>query len=605
MLCPSPGLRTVLRSAVSLAILLAGGLAARADTEPRPLNFVFVLVDDLGWADLGCYGGDLHETPRIDGFARQSLKFTQAYAAAPVCSPTRASIMTGKYPARLHMTVWYESSANPPRGRKLIPPITVGNMFHAEVTVAEVLHEAGYLTAHVGKWHLGDAAHYPQTQGFDVNIGGTFWGAPQTFFYPYHGSGTFGKEFRYVPHLEWGRAGEYLTDRLTDEALDVLQRAGRQPFFLNLCYHTVHTPIEAKQEVVDRYSKKLRPGMHHQNPTYAAMVQSLDENVGRILDKIDALGIADQTVVILTSDNGGFVNQYRRQTVTNNHPLRSGKGSLWEGGVRVPLMVRWPGVAPAGVTCREPVVSTDFYPTILEMAGLKGDSEHNADMDGVSLVPLLKNPQATLGRDAIYFHYPHYYPTTTPVSSVRAGAWKLLEFHEDRHVEVYNLADDPGEQNDLAAAMPERVEQLRRRLHAWREAVDAQMPEPNLSRSPKTAPVSGTVTLDGQPVAGAVVRFTPDGTRPVMAYGLTQNSGQYRLTTYEKGDGAVPGKYAVTVVFKKTTGPATDPTDPAAAPGAAQETWSAPKKYSDPKTSGLWAEVAPGVNRIDLDLRSD
>jgi len=523
-----------------LLLLRVGDLRAEESKPGQPLNFVILLVDDLGWSDLGCYGADLHETPNIDRFAGQSVKFTQAYAAAPVCSPTRASIMTGKSPARLHMTIWYEASANPPRGRKLIPPITVGNMPHSEVTVAEVLHEAGYFTAHVGKWHLGDAAHYPQTQGFDVNIGGTFWGAPTTFFYPYSGTGTFGKEFRYVPHLEFGEPGEYLTDRLTDEALRVLDHSHGGPFFLNMCWHTVHTPIEAKKEVVERYAEKLRPDMHHQNPTYAAMVQSMDENVGRILKKLDELGIADRTVVFLTSDNGGFINKYRGETVTNNAPLRSGKGSLWEGGVRVPLLVRWPGVTLSGATCTEPVVSTDFYPTILEMARLEGDPEHNANVDGLSIVPLLKDPLAKLGRDAIYFHYPHYYPTTTPVSSVRARDWKLLEFHEDMHVELYNLREDPSEERDLAGAMPGRAEQLRRQLHAWREAAGAQMPEPNPTRRvgepgirATTVPVSGVLTLDGEPVQGATVMLVPAKGGLYAggaAAGKTDGIGKYTLT---------------------------------------------------------------------------
>ncbi len=564
--------------AVCLLLLPAADVRAQEPAPAKPWNFVFLLVDDLGWADLGCYGADLHETANIDRLAGESMKFTQAYAAAPVCSPTRASIMTGKYPARLHITVWYESSANPPRGRKLIPPITVGNMPHSEVTIAEVLHEAGYLTAHVGKWHLGDAAHYPQTQGFDVNIGGTFWGAPTTFFYPYSGTGTFGKEFRYVPHLEFGKPGEYLTDRLTDEALRVLEKAHGGPFFLNMCWHTVHTPIEAKDEVVEQYAGRLRPQMHHQNPTYAGMVHSLDENVGRILAKIDELGIADRTVVFLTSDNGGYINKYRGDTVTNNAPLRSGKGSLWEGGVRVPLLVRWPGVTRPGTTCTHPVVSTDFYPTILQMAGLEGDAAHNADVDGLSLVPLLRDPQAALDREAIYFHYPHYYPTTTPVSSVREGDWKLLEFHEDRHVELYYLRHDPSEDRDLAHQMPELAERLRRKLHAWREAVDAQMPEG------RTAPVSGIVTLDGQPLTGATITFVPTaGGGP--AVGKTDVSGRYTLTTFEEGDALAPGTYSVTV--------------------SADARLRVAKRYSDARTSGLTVEVRPGVNDFNFDLKSD
>ncbi len=577
--------RAALVEIVGLLFVGAGSLHAEAGAPAKPLNFVILLVDDLGWADLGCYGADLHETPNIDRFSRESLKFTQAYAAAPVCSPTRASIMTGKYPARLHMTVWYESSDNPPRGRRLVPPITVGNMPHSEVTIAEVLHEAGYRTAHVGKWHLGDAGHYPQTQGFDVNIGGTFWGAPTTFFYPYSGTGTFGKEFRYVPHLEFGKPGEYLTDRLTDEALDVLERVHAGPFLLNMCWHTVHTPIEAKGPVVERYAGKLRPDMHHQNATYAAMVESLDQNVGRILNKIDELGIADRTVIFLTSDNGGFINKYRGRTVTNNAPLRSGKGSLWEGGVRVPLVIHWPGVTRAGATCPEPVASTDFYPTILEMARLDGDAEHNADVDGHSLVPLLEDPQAKLDRDAMYFHYPHYYPTTTPVSSVRARDWKLLEFHEDMHVELYNLRDDPSEEKDLAAEMPERAEQLRRQLHAWREAVDAQMP------LAQTVPARGLITLDGQPVAGATVTFTPDGAGRA-AIGKTQDDGWFTMSTSPSGNGVAPGVYAVSVALKMV-----------GQDGRAKSLL--PRKYSTPETSGLTVEVVrDGANAFHFSLVS-
>jgi len=444
----------------------------------RP-NFVFILVDDLGWADVGCYGGDLHETPNIDRLARQGMLFTDAYAAGSVCTPTRASIMTGKYPARLHTTIWYEASANPPRNRRLIPPVTQGDMPHEQVTIAEVFKEAGYLTAHVGKWHLGDAAHYPETQGFDVNIGGTFWGAPTTFFYPYSGSGKWGKEFRYVPHLEFGGEGEYLTDRLTDEALGVLEKAKDRPFLLNLWYHTVHTPIEGKDEVVERYKKKVKPGMHHQNCEYAAMVHSLDENVGRIIAKLDELGIADRTVVLFFSDNGGTVRKYGTKTVTSNYPLRSGKGSLYEGGIRVPLIVRWPGVTKAGSICSQAVSSIDFYPTVLEMTGVSGEAKHNADMDGLSLAALLKEPSARLKREALYWHYPHYYATTSPASSVRQGDWKLIEYFEDEHVELYNLKEDIGEKNNLAEKMAEKAEELRRLLRSWRKAVDAQIPTPN------------------------------------------------------------------------------------------------------------------------------
>ncbi|MEA1951406.1 MAG: sulfatase-like hydrolase/transferase, partial [Planctomycetota bacterium] len=234
-----------MRVTITLVCILGCGASAgrealaAAETSSRPPNFVFILVDDLGWADLACYGSDLHETPRIDAFARQGVKFTDAYASAPVCTPTRAALMTGKCPARLHMTIWHEAAENPPKRKKLIPPVAVANLPLENFTLAEALREAGYLTAHVGKWHLGDAGYFPEAHGFDINIGGSQWGAPQTFFYPYTGNRHYGGEFRYVPDLPWGRDGEYLTDRLTDEAIKIVRRAKDGPFFLHLAYHTV------------------------------------------------------------------------------------------------------------------------------------------------------------------------------------------------------------------------------------------------------------------------------------------------------------------------------------------------------------------------------
>ena len=598
-----PSTRIVGPLAACVLVLSIGTAVVGGEVSERPLNFVILLADDLGWADLACYGGDLHATPNLDRFAARSLKFTDAYAAAPVCSPTRASVLTGKYPARLHMTIWRESSDRPPQNRKLVPPITVGDLPHTEVTLAEVLHDAGYYTAHVGKWHLGDASYYPQTHGFDVNIGGTHWGAPTTFFYPYSGSGTFGKDFRYVPHLEFGTEGEYLTDRLTSEALGVLEAAGDRPFFLNMCWYSVHTPIEAPDEMVDRYAAKIEPGLDHTNPAYAAMVESLDTNVGRILAKLDALNLADRTVVIFTSDNGGFINKYRGQTVTNNAPLRSGKGSLYEGGVRVPLLIRWPGVTPEGEVCREPVSTIDFYPTILQMAGLEGDEEHNATVDGRSLVPLLEDAEASLDRDFMCWHYPHYYPTTGPVSSIRAGDWKLIEYQEDMHVELYNLAEDLGEKTNLAIRTPGRTAALRQQLHAWRQAVDAQMPQPNpdpkkAARRPATTPLGGTLTLDGQPLDGATVLFSPVGEKGFAAMAETDASGKFVATTFAHADGAVPGRYVVTIKKFRIREAADNRK-------RMQVESVVPKKYSMPQTSGLTVEVvAGGPNVFNFDLTS-
>ena len=464
---------------VTFLTLIAVPLAERS--RAAPLNVVLILVDDMGWTGLGCYGSDLHETPHIDTLAGGAVRFTSAYAAAPVCTPTRASIMTGKAPARLHMTVWYEASGAPPASmrRKLVPPVTTRNLPLSEITLAEMLRETGYVTAHIGKWHLGDAAHYPENQGFDVNIGGTFWGCPATFFYPYRGLFGQARELRYIPDLPFGKPDEYLTDRLTDEALKVIDQAAGRPFFLNLCYYTVHTPIEGKPQLTAHFAKKIRPGLDHDNANYAAMHKTLDDNVGRLLAQIEQRGLADRTLIILTSDNGGYINPWHGQRVTSNRPLRSGKGSLYEGGIRVPLIVKWPGITPAGAVCAEPVVTTDFYATIREIVGADQSVPHNAMTDGVSLVPLLKRPTALLDRPALFFHYPHYYATTSPVSAVRAGPWKLLEFFEDGHVELYNLKDDLGESYNLAESLPERAAQLHQQLATWRHQVGAQLPHAN------------------------------------------------------------------------------------------------------------------------------
>ena len=481
------GLRPAfLFAVICVQVLFQTGAVAGADDQSRSRgdksrpNIVLIVADDLGWADIGSYGADLHETPHLDQLAQEGVRFTNAYASAPVCTPTRAALMTGKYPARLHMTIWHEASRNPPQNRKLVPPMTEGNLPHKEITIAEVLRSAGYDTTHIGKWHLGDAAHYPENQGFDINIGGTFWGAPPTFFYPYRGAFGRRREPRYVPRLEGGKPGEYLTDRLTDEALKIIDRASEKPFFLYLAYHTVHTPIEAKKRKIAHFRNKLKPGLLHQNATYAAMVSHLDDNVGRVMKKLDERNLTDNTLVIFTSDNGGFINRWRHMdAVTNNSPLRSGKGSLYEGGVRVPMIVRYPGVTRAGTECNELVASMDFYPTFLEALGLSGNEKHNRDVDGVSLLPLLKNPNARLSRDTLYFHYPHYYPTTTPVSAIRSGNWKLIETFETGKAELYNLADDLGERNDLSKSMAKKTSQLRGRLHQWQATVKAQMPTKN------------------------------------------------------------------------------------------------------------------------------
>ncbi|MEZ6052873.1 MAG: sulfatase [Planctomycetaceae bacterium] len=459
--------------AVLLGLLVTRDLTAE---ETRP-NIVLILVDDLGWADLGCYGADLHETPNIDRLAEQGMRFTDGYAAAAICSPTRASIMSGKYPARLNFTIWHEYAKNPPpSNHRLNPAVSMDHLAREEFTLAEALKEVGYNTLHVGKWHLGDAAFAPESHGFDVNIGGTHWGAPTTFHWPYRGLFGSEREWRYVPDLPFGQEGEYLTDRLTDEALRLIERVKDEPFYLNLWFHTVHTPIEAKAKDIAEYEDKLQENFHHQNPTYAAMVHSLDENVGRVVHKLDELGLSENTIVIFTSDNGGTIREYDGLQVTTNHPLRSGKGSLYEGGLRVPFIVDWPGVTHADTVCDQMVCSTDLYPTILSMAGTTGDPAHNQTVDGIDLTGLLRDPSTSLDRETLYFHYPHYYPTTTPVSAIRDGDWKLLEYFEDGHTELYNLADDLGEEHDLSTSMPELTGSLHQKLVDWRESVGARLP---------------------------------------------------------------------------------------------------------------------------------
>ena len=407
----------------ALRFLLAVWLITPTSAAERP-NIVVILADDLGAVDLGCYSADLHETPRLDALAREGVLFRQAYASAPVCSPTRAALMTGKHPAHVGITIWAEGSLAGPQNRKLVQGESKHDLPFEEVTLAERLHDAGYATALVGKWHLGDGDHSPETQGFDVNIGGTRWGAPQSFFWPYKGRGRFGADFRYLPGLPLGKPGDYLTDKLTDAAIGFIDSAGKQPFLLYLAHHAPHTPIEAPKELVDRFEAKLRPEMKHQNAAYAAMVKNLDENVGRVLDHLKVSGLLDNTIVVFTSDNGGYIGVDRKggftTPCTNNFPLRSGKGSLYEGGIRVPLIIRWPA-ASAGERA-QPVATCDLFFTLLAAAGIQLTDQ---PPDGLDLSRLIKDSQSNVARDTMFWHYPHYYETTTPVSAIRAGRLEI------------------------------------------------------------------------------------------------------------------------------------------------------------------------------------
>lgn len=462
--------------------------SAQIDTVDRPKqpltvppNIVVILADDLGGCDLGCYGADLHETPHIDRLAKNGVQFLSAYSPSPVCTPTRASLLTGKHPARLGMTIWSEGAKSGPKDRKLIQAESLPDLPHSEVTLAEKLQNAGWLCATVGKWHLGDSDHAPETQGFDINIGGTHWGAPQTFFWPYRGQGRFGAEFRYVPHLEFGKVGEYLTDRLTDESIRVIDHAveNRRPFFLLLAQHSPHTPIEAKSEDVKYFQEKMMPTFHHRNATYAAMIRSLDESVGRIVARLESLKQLDNTIIVFTSDNGGYIgNDSSGNLITDNYPLRSGKGALYEGGIRVPLIVHWPARLQRESTRNAPVVLTDLFPTLLAMTE---NSKSEECKDGVDLLPYLMDDSKPPTRQSLMFHYPHYYhaPKTAPCGAIRHQNWKLIEYFEDNKCELFDLERDPSEAHDQASQNQEKVIQLRKMLADWRDEVGAKMPRPN------------------------------------------------------------------------------------------------------------------------------
>lgn len=444
--------RDFLRAMGVGAASLAVGCRSSDTVHARPAhgpkkkpNFLFILIDDMGWSDLACYGSKFHETPNINRLAERGMRFTDAYAACPVCSPTRASILAGQYPARVGITDFIPGHYRP--WVKLTVPENRLQLPLESVTIAEVLKEYGYATDYIGKWHLGAKPYLPDKQGFDSVI-----------------SGVRNRNDKQVTGF-------------TDGAIKFIEENKDKPFFLSLSHHTVHIRLEAPQELVEKYRNKPKPAEGVNNPVYAAMVEHLDNSIGRILKKLDELSLDDRTIIIFFSDNGGLRQRFdgKGEIVTTNAPLRDEKGTLYEGGIRVPMIVRWPGEIEAGTTCRVPVSSVDFYPTILEMAGAEPDPNHV--LDGKSIVPLLKQTDG-FRRDAIFWHYPHYHHST-PAGAIRQGDWKLVEFYEDGRVELYNLEDDIGEKNNLATEMPRKARQLRRELAAWRRSVGAKMPTPN------------------------------------------------------------------------------------------------------------------------------
>ena len=469
----------------TLFVLFLISILFSCSEEKQQPNVVFILVDDLGWADVKCnYPESFYDTPNIDSLAEQGVRFTNAYSANPVCSPTRAALMTGKHPNRVNITDWIPGSD--PKKRPLLGPQDSDHLALKEITIAEKLKEKGYKTCFIGKWHLGDKGFFPEDQGFDINIGGHDKGSPPGGYYsPYKN-----------PKLEDGPKGEYLTDRLTTEGIRFIKQNKDKPFFLYLAFYTVHTPIQASKKFIEKYKAKRktlgltevphkREGdgwtkLVQENAAFASMVASMDENVGRVLTALKEQGLNNNTWVIFTSDNGGLSTLTRKNAPTSNGPLRAGKGWCYEGGIRVPLIINGPEIINPGRVENTPTVSMDFYPTILSLAGVEPNKN-----DGENLLPILTENKA-INRDELFWHYPHYHGSAwKPGSALRKGDWKLIVHYEDNRIELFNLANDPGETTEVAAEHTEKVQELKNILDKKLAESNAQFPTKNPDYDPR------------------------------------------------------------------------------------------------------------------------
>jgi arylsulfatase A-like enzyme/glyoxylase-like metal-dependent hydrolase (beta-lactamase superfamily II) len=529
----------------SLLALLSLAAAPPASAGDRQ-NVVFFLVDDLGYMDVGANNpGTFYETPKVDRLAATGMRFTDGYAANPVCSPTRYSIMTGRYPTRVGATNWFSGE----RAGRFEPAPLNDRMPLEEVTLAEALREAGYHTFFAGKWHLGPTEEYwPEHQGFEVNRGGWSRGGPyggKQYFSPYGN-----------PRLEDGPEGEHLPDRLASEAVRFIEARRHEPFFVCLSFYSVHTPLLGRPDLVAKYERKIeRLGLaeadelmpeeqvwpvtkprwvrsRQKHAVYAAMVEAMDRAVGKVLDALESLALDDETVVVFMSDNGGLSSSEGRPT--SNLPLRGGKGWLYEGGIREPFVIRAPGITRPGSTSGVPVISTDFYPTLLELLGIPSRPEQHED--GVSLVPLLEGRE-TLPRPALFWHYPHYSNQGGfPGGAVRVGRWKLVERYEDGRVHLFDLEKDLGERNDLAENHPDRVAEMRSRLHGWYRAVGAEFLRPKDGGPPPWRPTP-------EPEAGTRETISESLEVERLAEGVWLHTSWHEL----EGFGRVPANGLVVV----------------------------------------------------------
>jgi arylsulfatase A-like enzyme len=458
-------LREIMTKSAAGAVAAALPIGAMGASAPaKQPNIVFFLVDDFGKGGLSSMGSDLHETPNIDALAQSGMCFSDGYAACTVCSPSRAAILTGRYPGRMHITDWI-AGHNHPKAKLKVPDWKM-QLDHDWVLLPDALREAGYATGFFGKWHLmphldkeAMQHHYPTDHGFDINIGGCEWGQPKgrgKYFHPFD-----------MPNVT-SQEGDYLTDRLTDYAVEFVNEKKDQPFLLYMSYYTVHGPIMGRPDLVKKYEDKIAAGngkYKQTNADYAAMCESLDMSVGRVMQALREAGLEDDTIVVFTGDNGADMNAY-------TGGLRNRKGFAHEGGVREPVIVSWPGKIKAGAVSDVPMIGTDFYPTLLELAGLpKRPSEH---VDGVSLAPVLLGNGGIPERN-LYWHYPHYH-RTKPYGAIRKGQWKLIEFFEDGSLELYNLEEDRAEESNLVGDLPDLAAELLNELKAWRKHVGAQMP---------------------------------------------------------------------------------------------------------------------------------
>jgi arylsulfatase A-like enzyme len=453
------------------------------------MNFVFVLIDDLGWADLSCYGSTFHETPNLDALAKSGCRFDQAYAACPVCSPTRASILTGRHPVRVNITDWIPGQTSKGNGKhKFLPIEDRDELALEEVTIAEVLHNAGYQTFFAGKWHLGGEGYLPTDQGFDTNLGGAHYGQPPAgYFAPWKN-----------PYLKERFDGESITERLTEESISFLRlRDPSRPFFLYLSHYDVHTPIHKVEKHIAHFQTKRdslgstpsaiseRRGVSNarqENAQYASMVSAIDDSVGQLMAELRKQNLLESTTIIFTSDNGGLCT-LKKPGPTCNLPLRSGKGWLYEGGIRVPLIVKTPKSTRSGEVIDWPVLSTDFFPTILDLADM--EAQPKLATDGASFAASLRGEEQRYDRPMVW-HYPHYHGSEwTPGAAIRDGDWKLIEFYEFDDAELYNLRLDPGERNNVADQEQEKVSQLRAMLKQWQATMNAHMPIPDPDYQPE------------------------------------------------------------------------------------------------------------------------